>query len=143
MNLSRKLYIDLANVVGATCSETGRYKFWGKEGREFDLVIVDEVSKATPPELLMPMLLGKQIILVGDHHQLPPLFKVRAEDITFDEMEENNPEIQKDQIEQIELKYKRLVTASYFQEMFENANPRIKVASYRSIQNASNHYESD
>nr|WP_321497704.1 AAA domain-containing protein [uncultured Methanolobus sp.] len=121
-----ELYIDLANVVGATCSETGRYKFWGKEGREFDLVIVDEVSKATPPELLMPMLLGKQIILVGDHHQLPPLFKVRAEDITFDEMEENNPEIQKDQIEQIELKYKRLVTASYFQEMFENANPELK-----------------
>ena len=39
----------------------------------FDVVIIDEVSKATPPELLLPMLKGKKIILVGDHHQLPPL----------------------------------------------------------------------
>ena len=28
----------------------------------FDVVIIDEVSKATPPELLLPMLKGKKII---------------------------------------------------------------------------------
>jgi len=78
------VYIDSANVVGATCVETGKYRFWGKEGREFDLVIIDEVSKATPPELLMPMLLGRQIVLVGDHQQLPPTFRLDEGELTIE-----------------------------------------------------------
>ena len=40
----------------------------------FDVAIIDEVSKATPPELLMSMMSAKKTILVGDHRQLPPVF---------------------------------------------------------------------
>lgn len=39
----------------------------------FDTVIMDEASKATPPELALPVLYGKKSIIVGDHRQLPPM----------------------------------------------------------------------
>ena len=50
----------------------------------FDIVIIDEVSKATPPELLLPALKGKKLILIGDQHQLPPMI----DDKTLDQMAE-------------------------------------------------------
>lgn len=39
----------------------------------FDTVIMDEASKATPPELLMPLCFGVKSIIIGDHRQLPPM----------------------------------------------------------------------
>ena len=62
-----------ANVVGVTCARAGKRDFREEYG-VFDTVIVDEVSKATPTELLMPALLGKNVALVGDHRQLAPVF---------------------------------------------------------------------
>lgn len=44
---------------------------------DFDVVIIDEVSKATPIEMLIPIIYGKSVILVGDQRQLPPIFKYR------------------------------------------------------------------
>ncbi|MFX0170299.1 MAG: AAA domain-containing protein [Candidatus Hodarchaeota archaeon] len=113
-------YIDLANVVGATCTETGKYRFHGKPEREFDLVIIDEVSKATPPEILMPMLLGKQIVLVGDHQQLPPLFRLSTDELPIQEFGED------EDAQDLVKRFERLVTASYFQEMFEEAEEQLK-----------------
>ena len=57
---------------------------------EFDTVITDEASKATPPELLLPMCFGKKNIIIGDHRQLPPMLH----DKTFKETLEslNTPE---------------------------------------------------
>lgn len=115
----RKVYLAQSNIVGATCSETGKYKFWGSQ-KEFDLVIIDEVSKATPPELLMPMLVGKQIILVGDHHQLPPSFRLTEEEMTFDES------VSSEEIYQKLKRYEKLVTTSYFEEMFTQAEDVLK-----------------
>lgn len=68
----RRLYIRHANVIGTTCLQSARRDFI-EDYPDFDVVIIDEVSKATPPELLIPMLKGKKIVLVGDHRQLPPL----------------------------------------------------------------------
>lgn len=68
----RKLNVKYANVIGTTCVASARKDFI-ENYPSFDVVIIDEVSKATPPELLLPMLKGKKVILVGDHHQLPPL----------------------------------------------------------------------
>lgn len=65
----RRLYIRHANVIGTTCLQ----RDFIEDYPDFDVVIIDEVSKATPPELLIPMLKGKKIVLVGDHRQLPPL----------------------------------------------------------------------
>ena len=117
--------------------------FRSQKGRVFDLVIIDEVSKATPPELLMPMLLGKQIVLVGDHQQLPPIFKLNEEEIPLSENEDDNT------YHEIKEKYEKLVTSSYFQEMFENANDSIKsrlITQYRmhpTIMNAINQFYPD
>ncbi len=59
-----------ANIVAATCQqsmEVGRYA----HNTEYDLVIIDEAARANPLDLLIPMSMGKQVILVGDHKQLP------------------------------------------------------------------------
>jgi len=38
---------------------------------EYEYVIVDEAARVSPRDLMIPMALGKRIILVGDHRQLP------------------------------------------------------------------------
>ncbi|MCB2211770.1 AAA family ATPase [bacterium] len=62
-----------ANIVGTTCIYAGNRRYFRDRFQGFDCVIIDEVSKATPSELLVPALLGKKVILVGDHKQLPPI----------------------------------------------------------------------
>ena len=39
----------------------------------FDTVIMDEASKATPPDLVLPLCFGRKSIVIGDHRQLPPM----------------------------------------------------------------------
>ena len=60
-----------STLVGATClgiaSLSSALEF------NFDWVIVDEAGKATPPEILVPICLGRKVVLVGDHKQLPPV----------------------------------------------------------------------
>lgn len=85
MDEIKKLYIQYANVIGVTCSISASKDFVNQYP-DFDVVIIDEVSKATPPELLLPMLKGKKIILVGDHHQLPPLVGQDTMDEVLEDM---------------------------------------------------------
>lgn len=59
-----------ASVVASTCvALTGSR---GAETVKFDLCIIDEASKATPTELMVPMANATQWVLVGDEKQLPP-----------------------------------------------------------------------
>lgn len=60
-----------ATIVGATC--LGIAGLGDKIDLQFDWVIIDEAGKATPTEILVPICLGKKIIMVGDHKQLPPV----------------------------------------------------------------------
>jgi hypothetical protein len=69
----KQIYIDNANVIGITCVQAASFDF-SKNFPSFDAVIIDEVSKCTPPELLIPALKGRKLVLVGDHRQLPPMF---------------------------------------------------------------------
>ncbi len=59
------------NVVGATCVGLATNK-GGIDQLQFDVAIIDEAGRATVPEILIPILRSKKIILVGDHYQLPP-----------------------------------------------------------------------
>ena len=44
----------------------------GKGGTDYDTVIIDEAARANPSDLLIPMAMARnRIILVGDHRQLP------------------------------------------------------------------------
>lgn len=60
-----------STLVGATC--LGIASLGSNVEINFDWVIVDEAGKATPPEILVPICLGRKIVLVGDHKQLPPV----------------------------------------------------------------------
>ncbi len=113
-------YLRRANIIGATCNETGKPDFIGAQRflARFDLVIVDEVSKASPPELLLAMLMGRCVLLAGDHRQLPPLFRDEA----FDEAVENG-EIERAQVE----RFRELVTASWFDHAFHQAPAPVRI----------------
>lgn len=62
-----------SNVVGMTCNRVAAYSFQTSL-EMFDVAIVDEVCKATLPEILIPLCVSYKAILVGDPKQLPPVF---------------------------------------------------------------------
>ncbi len=66
-------------VVSGTLVGIG-YRATGVVQNIFDWVIIDEAGRAAPSELAVAMQAGHRILLVGDHHQLPPTFSedVRA-----------------------------------------------------------------
>lgn len=115
----KDLYINTANVIGITCVQSGSRDFTEKYP-DFDVVIVDEVSKATPPELVLPMLKGKKLVLVGDHKQLPPM--IGSE--TFEELKVlSNKKVAIDsEIDDLEYMKKSL-----FEELFINVGESNKV----------------
>lgn len=123
----QRIYINACNVVGISCtdnmnnlSENGHY--------DFDVVIIDEVSKATPPELLIPLMRARKAILVGDHRQLPPMFK--EHEGSYKELVENQEdapeEVRNILTEENFKKYQKMVTSSLFKEYFEQADDSIK-----------------
>ena len=61
-----------------------------KEG-SFDYLIIDEAAKATFPELAVSLRRANNIILVGDHKQLPPILDT--------EFIDNNKELDRGQLE--------------------------------------------
>ena len=127
------IYISSCNVVGITC--TANMRDLDEKFPDFDVVIIDEVSKATPPELLPPLMRARKTILVGDHRQLPPVFneyeksynelleEINAEG-EYDDDEDNGSEMV---LHEEDLnKYRTMVTSSLFREYFEQADERIK-----------------
>ncbi|WP_409342324.1 AAA domain-containing protein [Paenibacillus sp. MBLB4367] len=66
-----EIFAQKASIIAATC--LGIASRHALSDLSFDWVIVDEAARATAPELLVPIVKGKKIILVGDHKQLPPV----------------------------------------------------------------------
>jgi hypothetical protein len=118
------MYTQMVNVEGVTTSFAGKFAWFSQHLKSpFDIVIIDEISKATPPEILLPILLGKKAVLVGDHRQLPPTFK--------DPTSKSREEVQADEIEDDRFsrggKFERMVTSALFAEYFKEAHPSLKV----------------
>ena len=62
--------LDGAEVVCSTTIGTG-HRILGR--RRFPIVLLDEATQATEPSSLVPVVRGcRQLVLVGDHRQLPP-----------------------------------------------------------------------
>ncbi|SIO45694.1 AAA domain-containing protein [Paraburkholderia phenazinium] len=59
-----------ARIVAGTCIGLGSTPAFQQD--EYDLCVVDEASKATATETLVPMSRSRRTILVGDPKQLPP-----------------------------------------------------------------------
>ena len=120
-----KPFVESCNLVAITCNENER-TLTENDFDGFDVVIIDEVSKATPLEMLLPLMRAKKAILVGDHRQLPPIFN-EADGLTFeDEVEQNEAQENKqdsdtDLTEDNLRKFEKMVTASLFKELFEKA----------------------
>ncbi|AYN19663.1 DNA helicase [Alcaligenes aquatilis] len=131
-------FLASCNVVAITCNENER-TLDDVGQTSFDVAIIDEVSKATPLELLMPLMRARRAVLVGDHRQLPPLFQEGDEARSFmDEAEENeaaNAEengagnladaqtlLTRDNLRRFE----KMVTASLFKSHFEMADEAIR-----------------
>lgn len=85
-----KMLYENVNVFGITCTsrdrftktqlaELAKYNIESVDIRTqgIDVVIIDEVSKSSFLDLLIPILYGKTVILVGDHRQLPPMYDLR------------------------------------------------------------------
>jgi serine/threonine protein kinase len=62
-----------AQIVAGTCIGMASVRGMGEVA--YDLCIVDEASKATATEILVPMARSRKWILVGDPAQLPPFFE--------------------------------------------------------------------
>jgi superfamily I DNA and/or RNA helicase len=62
--------LDKAQVLCCTCIGSGHELL---DGRKFPRVLVDEATQATEPATLVPLVRGaRQVVLIGDHRQLPP-----------------------------------------------------------------------
>ena len=108
--------VNSVNVIAATCNHIAagmyrNYKF------TFDYMIMDEAAKATLPETLVPLNMAKNVILIGDHKQLPPLVlstksvKQKVEEKLKTQLDEANIDFNKMYLEEPTL----------FETMYENA----------------------
>ncbi len=102
-------YAMSMNVFGATCIHIASAKY-SKFNLKFDYVIMDEASKASPAETLVPINMARNIILIGDHKQLPPV--ITREDAIKNkvkkELEDNGLDFEKEFGESL---FERLITS--------------------------------
>jgi len=87
-------YLRSMNVLGATCVHIASSRNREIFGNTFDYHIIDEAGKATPGETMIPVVLAKHNVLIGDHKQLPP-FVTREEEVwnkVRDELEDEGIE---------------------------------------------------
>ena len=68
---SESLFLPTQRVVAGTCM--GFLANSNVQEIQFDLCIIDEASRATASELLVPMTRSKRWVMVGDPKQLPPM----------------------------------------------------------------------
>ena len=66
-------------VIGATCQYSVS-SATSVAAMKFDSILIDEAAQAVEPDVIMPMTLQSedvQVILIGDHKQLPATVKQR------------------------------------------------------------------
>lgn len=125
----KEVFVPQCNVVAITCNE--REQTLEDSGQvSFDVAIIDEVSKATPLEMLLPLMRARRAVLVGDHRQLPPLFQEGTDAQTFsdvvEEAEEDEEENRTSLTKQNLQRFEKMVTASLFKSHFEAADDSIR-----------------
>ena len=69
-----RYYVGACQIVTGTCVGVGRWHL-GLEGETFDCVIIDEAARCGPGDLAVACQVAQQVILVGDHRQLPPFLE--------------------------------------------------------------------
>jgi len=109
-NEIKELLISKHQILGATCVGLAN-KSLGLDLIEFDIAIIDEAGRATAPELLIPILRAKKVILIGDHNQLPPTIDRKL----LQKLEGDNEEdLSSEDFE--------ILKKSFFEELFEKVS---------------------
>jgi superfamily I DNA and/or RNA helicase len=131
---TKKLF-ERANIFGLTCTSREyfkpeaieafkKYALDGLNVKEqgIDTVIIDEVSKSSLLDLLIPILYGKTVILVGDHRQLPPMYDLRhMHEDDFEGLDPNIIDLDKNK------DFTKLYEECYFKKLFENVPDKLRV----------------
>jgi len=60
-------------LVAGTCVGIGNWHI-DIASNQYDWIIIDEAARSIASELAIAMQVGKRVLLVGDHQQLPPLY---------------------------------------------------------------------
>ena len=106
-NEIKELLISKHQILGATCVGLAN-KSLGLDLIEFDIAIIDEAGRATAPELLIPILRAKKVILIGDHNQLPPTVDKKL----LQKLEEDNED-------NLSFEDLEILKKSFFEELYE------------------------
>ena len=131
---TKKLF-ENANVYGLTCTSRENFRASSMESFQkyalddldvkkqgIDVVIIDEVSKSSFLDLLIPILYGKTVILVGDHRQLPPMYDLRnLRHDDFEGLDLNIINRQKND------EYTELYEECFFKTLFDSVPERLRV----------------
>ncbi len=112
------------NVLGSTCIHIASAKY-SKIAFKFDVMIMDEASKATSAEALVPINMAKNIILIGDHKQLPPV--ITREDAVKKDV--------KKKLEDEGLDIDKTYGKSLFEALFETFEQSNELAKYQIMLN--------
>ena len=97
-------YESVVKKYSMTTAATCQTSLDLREGNQqiYDLVIVDEAARANPLDLFIPMSMGKKIVLVGDHKQLPHMLEPDIVKMLKDDPEfKDIPEIEKSLFERL------------------------------------------
>jgi superfamily I DNA and/or RNA helicase len=106
-NEIKELLISKHQILGATCVGLAN-KSLGLDLIEFDIAIIDEAGRATAPELLIPILRAKKVILIGDHNQLPPTVDKKLLEKLEEDTEKN-----------LSFEDLEILEKSFFEELYE------------------------
>jgi very-short-patch-repair endonuclease len=93
----RKLFADLPNLLPVLkpcmlMSPLAVAQYLGESALEFDLVIFDEASQIVPSDAIGAIGRGKQLVVVGDQHQLPPTRFFSASSASIDDEDDEQEE---------------------------------------------------
>ena len=120
--LKEKLLLDAANLVcGTTIGIINHPKFRDQRNNfepivpDFEYLIIDESSKTTFQEFLVPALYAKKWILAGDVMQLSPFTDQESIEFNFEQISVNNKILDKN-IQQAVFILEKLKTSFYFKD---------------------------
>jgi len=86
-------------TTAATCQTSFDFR---EKDKRYDLVIIDEAARANPLDLFIPMSMGKKIVMVGDHKQLPHMLEPDVVQLIKDDPKfKDLPELEKSLFERM------------------------------------------
>jgi len=88
------------HIIIGTCVGVGKPSL-KIDNNMYDWVIIDEAARCNPSELAVSMQVGKNILLVGDHKQLPPMIEDLILEKTSRRLNMPPPELKKSEFQRL------------------------------------------